>query len=221
METFVGLFQLLKSVTTRAQEGTTDVAEETLDNSAIEVGRETPMLSTPVVKVGRETPISTKDVGSGTPSLRLKHNSNSDDNGIRTEIDEILAAFKKNDVAWMEAKLEDLKKQGTSRTKEVAGPNEKKDHSEFIFAEPEYEWMDEFAETSRPACIPRSSIRRLGESNFKEHGLRPMNPDYYKMAYDIGNDEQRTELCRNHKGTRKSSKKRKARSDVQSAAFTF
>ncbi|KAL6740590.1 hypothetical protein Aduo_013934 [Ancylostoma duodenale] len=220
METVVGLLQLLKSVVTR-KEDTTNVAEETLDNSAIEVGREAPMLDTPAVEVGRETPISARDAGSGTPSSPLVHNFEPDDNAIQYEIDEILAAFRKNDVAWMEAKLEDLKKQGTSRTVEVVGSKEQEDHSEFTFVEPEYEWVDEFAETSRPARTPCSSIRRLGESHFKEHGLRPMNADYYRIACNIENDEERAGPSRNHKGTKKATKRTKGRNNTRSAAFTF
>ncbi|EYB81032.1 hypothetical protein Y032_0394g629 [Ancylostoma ceylanicum] len=241
MESVVGILQLLRSLVTR-REDTTNAAEETLDTSAVEVERETPTLDAPVHEARIQTPTSAREVkseslpppirhnfktacarvvGSRTHPSPLKHNFKPADDGVQAEIDEILIAFRKNDVAWMEAKLEDLKKQGTRKTKKAAGAQEREDHSEFIFAEPEYEWVDEFEDTSRPARTPYSSMRRLGESQFKEHGLRPMDPGYYRIAHNSENDEERAKPPRNHNGSKKASKRRERRNNAQSAAFTF
>ncbi|KAK6738553.1 hypothetical protein RB195_020577 [Necator americanus] len=149
---------------------------------------------------------------------------------VQREIDEVLDAFRRNDVMFMERKLESLKPtaQPIQRPAEEMFPNEQKD--EFTFAEPDFEWVNEFERlpqkpiahrrvealkanalkgeisppyrhifsAASPFARPTSSSTPFSPTAqkflYKEKGLLPMKPDYYRIAFDCDSEEYENEI---------------------------
>ncbi|CAJ0607341.1 unnamed protein product [Cylicocyclus nassatus] len=242
----------------RTDEISYDVQNNTLDESAMEAQES--ILTTPLTgqcrstqtlplvesdkwedsrAVGSVSPLTTPPPSANAPqeetSLWEDVDVNAKKRLIRKtdqeKIDVIMDAFRRNDVAWMNHKLEDLK-QGSSKnsTPKSLEQEQEDQNSEFIYANPDYEWVDEFKENpppqnktlrlrepkwseltneisrrytkNTPSFLNASTSTPLSQNVnsllYKEVGLRPMNPAYYKIAYDCDSDDEPTTSQNTH-----------------------
>ncbi|CAJ0609888.1 unnamed protein product [Cylicocyclus nassatus] len=237
MDNFVGIFRSLWNwITKRKRERR--VTDETLDKSAIEAqesfmttpvtgrGVQTPplvesdkledsravqsvsplIISPPAAVPQKEARLSEVEINAGKELIRKKD---------LEEIDEIMKAFRRNDVAWMNRKLEDLKrnKKRTTQTRNSSMRTLitngwtslrgilllKLNHCVCVSRKGSSEVTNEITRRythNTPSFLNASTGTPLSQNVnsllYKEVGLRPMNPAYYKIAYDCGSDEEPT-----------------------------
>ncbi|VDN27478.1 unnamed protein product [Cylicostephanus goldi] len=123
------------------------------------VGSFSPLTISPAVATPPQEEARLSEVGANAGKRLIRKTD-------QEEIDEIMDAFRRNYVAWMNRKLEDLKQQVLSKVSTpISQEQEQEDeNSGSIYANPDCEWMDEF-EQNPP---PQTKTLRLIEPKWSE-----------------------------------------------------